>query len=271
VCAEVLACIEALGATAQIIDVADDWLLDCDAAASAVGPRTKAIVFPYVMGIWRDIGELSKSGVPVIEDCAQYFPMEGKDLQGSLTVYSFEATKMMTSGEGGLVLSRSPLFADVLPRLKRFGDSPYRLNLYPMSDLLASLALSQLSRLPQFLARRRAIADLYFEWLADVPGLVLPHVLRRRSIFFRFPIRLTGPLHGKLDALMAAMNTRGVVARRPVDLPLHRMRTSASRCANADRLWDSTISIPLYPDLSDSQARTVALVLREAAAAVRGR
>lgn len=271
VCAEVLACIEAVGATARIVDVADDWLLDYDAAELAIGPRTKAIVLPYVMGIWRDFRVLADAGIPLIEDCAQYFPPSGRGLQGALCVFSFEATKFITCGEGGMVVSLNTAYDSILRSLKRFGDSPYRLNLYPLSDLLSSLALSQLARLPEFLVRRRVVADLYFELLADVPGLELPHSLRERSVFFRFPIRLTGQLQGKLDAIIRGMSDRGVVARRPVDLPLHRMRKPASPCSNADRLWEGTLSIPMYPALSDSQARTVAGALRAAvSAATRG-
>ena len=265
VCAEVLASIESLGATPVIVDVEQDWLLDSEAAKAVICAQTKAIIVPYVMGIWRDFRDLAACGIPLVEDCAQYFPSLRSNHQGTLGVYSFEATKMITSGEGGLLVSLDPKFDHLLRAFKRFGDSPYRLNLYPLSDLLASVATSQLERLPELLARRRSLAEMYFERLADIPGLDLPFRIQSRSAFFRFPIKLRGHLKGRLDAVIAGMRQRGVTARRPVDLPLHRMRLPNMPCPNAEEHWNDTLSIPLYPALTDSEARTVTDALREVA------
>ncbi|MGH9904151.1 MAG: DegT/DnrJ/EryC1/StrS family aminotransferase, partial [Pyrinomonadaceae bacterium] len=208
VCAEVLATIEAIGATALIVDVEDDYLMSVSAARVAQTVQCKAIVFPYVMGIWRDVTPFREFGLPIIEDCAQFIPDETMNfggVRGDLAIFSFEATKLITSGEGGMVVARDKKLANRLEAVKRYGETNYKLNLYPLADLLAALALSQFSSLRQFLHRRRELANKYFEKLAGVSGISLPQGLRNRSIFFRFPVRLADHLAGKLEQLIAEL------------------------------------------------------------------
>lgn len=99
VCAEVLGVVESLGATARLVDIADDYLINANATAAAITPRTRAIIVPYVMGIRTDIEPLRTHGVPIIEDLAQWLgPVRA--FKGDIQVFSFEATKVVAAGEG---------------------------------------------------------------------------------------------------------------------------------------------------------------------------
>jgi UDP-4-amino-4-deoxy-L-arabinose-oxoglutarate aminotransferase len=264
VCAEVLATIEALGATAVIVDVSEDYLIDIDEARRARTPRCKAVVVPYVLGIFRDIAPLRSLGLPLIEDCAQFMPDRPDALKGDLAIFSFEATKVIAAGEGGLVLCRTESIGARLGALKRFDGGRFKLNLYPLSDILAALALSQLSAVPAFLARRRGIAKEYLDGLRDLDTLYLPSTFVGSSMFFRFPIRVRGKLQGKVAAMIEALKVRGVSARKPVDPPLHHLRSGSPSCECADALYDSTLSIPLYPALTQSDVAQVIAAVRGA-------
>jgi perosamine synthetase len=122
-----------------------------------------------------------------------------------------------------------------------------------LSDLAAALGRSQLARYPAFLTRRRALADRYFEALSDVIA-VLPHRVRERSVFFRFPLRSAG----NFEELRAGFSQDGVQVRRGVDTLLHRsLALDGSRFPGAERAFRETLSIPLYPALTDDEAARV--------------
>jgi len=259
VCAEVLGVVEAAGATARIVDVDDDYLISVPRTADAIGPKTRAIVVPYVLGMTRDMAALRALGIPVIEDFAQSItaPEVSLPAVGDLAVFSFEATKVVTGGEGGMVLAYREDLAGRLRAAKRYRDTPYKLNLYPLSDLQASLVRVQIERLPEMVARRRLLAQRYIEALTHLPGIGMPANAAGPSMFYRFPLRLAEPDDTRLNALIASFGHRGVSVRRPVDCLLHRLACSPGDYPVAERLYDCTLSIPLYPALTDQDQAIV--------------
>lgn len=265
VCAEVLAVTLHLAARPVIVDVAEDYLLDVEATSKAISPQTKALILPYTLGIFRDPTPFAELGVTVIEDCAQFVdptPYRVSRILGQLAVYSFEGTKIMTSGEGGMVVTDDAVMSEHLAEMKRFGGSNFKLNLFPLSDLQASLASSQLARLSQILARRMEIAQTYFAALADLPNVQLPSEFRERSLFFRFPIQLKNMAEARVDRLMDEFGRRGVIVRRPVTPLLNSFVPPFAPTPTAIRLQAETISIPLYPALRDAEVDQVIDVTR---------
>jgi UDP-4-amino-4-deoxy-L-arabinose-oxoglutarate aminotransferase len=257
VCPEVLAVVETLGARAVLIDCGDDWLLDMEQAAGLVTSATRAVVLPYTMGI-APADDPRALGIPVVEDLAPWFG-DGAAPRGDVQVFSFEATKMLAAGEGGMVVARDPALATRIAAQKRIDGSPYKRNLYPLSDLQAALALSQFSRVDQALARRTALAARYLDGLAGCAAR-LPTLLADRSAFFRFPLLL--PAEMDLDAVVAAFAAEGVAVRRPVDRLLHQLRPAGRRFPVAESLHARTLSIPLYPAMTDSDADCVIAAAR---------
>lgn len=271
VCAEVLGVIEALGATPVIVDTGADYLLDPNRVREALSPRSAAVVLPFLAGRAVDPARYRAAGVPVVLDLAQYLPPAIDPAvdpdrrpsplpEGDVTVFSFEATKVIAAGEGGLVLTRRPDLARTLATAKRLDQTPYKLNLYPLSDLQATLALSQLTQAPEFLARRRVLAARYREGLADVPGMV-PVPPTEDGIDYRFLIRLMGDR--TTDGVIAACAGAGVAVRRPVADLLHHLRPERARpCPTAEALHRNTLSLPLYPSLTDAEQERVITTLR---------
>lgn len=260
VCPEVLAVVEDIGATPTLVDVKDDYLVAPDEVADACTERTAAIIVPYLFGTKPELDRLEYLGLPVIADWAQYIPSRGGEpCRADAKILSFQATKVLTAGEGGAVLADESLAANIA-RLKTVDDSQYKKNLYPLSDLQAALAKSQLDRIDVMLARRKSIADRYFAELGTLRSLRLPVSFRDRSIFFRYPVVIRETTN--LDNLIARFHKEGVAVRRPVDMMLHQLRGSSRCFPVAERLFAMTLSLPLYPAMSDQDVEKVIAVAR---------
>jgi perosamine synthetase len=258
VCRAVWDAVRAIGATPVLCDVAEDWCMNADTVKPVLTNRTKAIIVVHTFGIVADIEPICALGVPVIEDCSQSFGAKHKGTLagtfGRLCILSFHATKLLTTGEGGMVLTNDMGLACRLRALK-CGDEEHSTTRYrlPMSDLQAVLGLSQLQSYETFMTRRREIADFYFAELKDL-RVILPFAVADRSIFFRFPLRVNTGFEGVRLAFAAA----GIQVRRGVDTLLHqtmRMKSSSFPCA--ERCYAETVSIPLYPALRDNQCQTI--------------
>src|SRR5262249_50955061 len=129
-----------------------------------------------------------------------------------------------------------------------------------LTDLQAALGRSQLARLDEFLARRRAIAQRYRAVLAGA-RCVVPDDAGAAHVYHRFIVLVERPV----DLVIAAMAKRGVTARRPVFRPIHEA-LGAPGYPEAERLWQHAVSLPCYPALSDADVDVVAAALVEALA-----
>jgi dTDP-4-amino-4,6-dideoxygalactose transaminase len=252
------------GATAVLAD-ADPATLTLSPvdAARRLGRRTRAIIVPHAFGLAVDLAPFEALGVPVIEDCAQALGARvGGRAAGSLgrlAVCSFYATKLMTTGEGGMVLGPPHLVA----RIRDLRDYDERVDLVPrgnakLTDFQAALGRSQLGRLGVFIGRRRAVAAAYRRRLADLPCR-LPADVGERHVYHRFVVSVEAPV----EALLGAMGARGVTARRPVFRPLHRA-LGLGGYPEAERLWSACVSLPCYPSLTEDEVATVAAAFAEA-------
>ncbi len=265
VCCALLNAVNYTGATPVLADIRPDT---CNLAAADVKkrltPKTKAIIVPHLFGLAADLDSLLALEVPLIEDCAQALGSEYAQRPvgtfGVAAIYSFYATKVITTGEGGMVVASSKEFAERIRDLKTYDqkdDYQIRFN-YKMTDIQAALGLVQLERLDTLIGRRRAVARQYtsaFEALglnlpADDPG----------HIFFRYVIGLN------TDSLswIQALAREGIGSDRPVHLPLHRQLKSTG-CPVAEKAWKNSLSIPIYPSLTDEEITRVIDAVRATA------
>lgn len=257
VCPGVMEAVRTAGAEPVLCDVGPEWVMTPDSAAAVVSRRTAAIIVPHMYGIFADVRAFRHFGVPLIEDAAQAIGRRGRPIEGDVAVFSFHPTKCLTTGEGGMVVSQDERIAAAARRL-RDGDithaSAARI-LSPMSDLAASVGLAQLGRYEMFLNRRRDIAEQYLRKLGRFLSASHERLLRQRSMFFRFPL-----LFGAgFVAAEEQFRKQGVIVRRGVDRLLHRMLgLSDEPFPNAVRLFETTVSLPIYPALEDHEVRIVA-------------
>jgi len=250
ICSSVLNAVNYTRTKPVLVDInEDDFNISLADTRRKITKRTKAIIVPHLFGYAADIRGLRKLGIPIIEDCAHSIgaTYQGKKLGsfGVLTFYSFYATKMMTTGYGGMVVSGDRRLLDKIRDLREFDnrdDYKPRYNCQ-MSDLAAGLGLVQLKRLPGFIRRRQAIARRY-EQAFGFPG-----ASHNRGVFFRYPVRVDD-----VNWAIKRLAGKGIEAKRPVYKPLHRyFGFTANGFPMTEKLYESTLSIPIYPALGDRQ------------------
>jgi perosamine synthetase len=255
------------GATPVLAD-ADPETLGLSAAdvARRRTARTRAVVVVHPFGRAIDLDAFEAPGVALLEDCAQTLgaTVGGRPVgaRGGLTVCSFYATKLLTTGEGGAVVGD----AHLVERARAARDYDERADLaprfnYKMTDMQAALGRSQLGRLDGFIARRRALATRYRTALARAPRCRVPPDVGDQHVYHRFVVAIERPL----APVLAHLERRGVAARRPVFRPIHQA-LGLSGYPNAERLWAECLSLPCYPLLTDDQVDAVATALAEALA-----
>ena len=254
VCRSVLRAVRLLDAYPVLCDVdPDSWNMSPGTVAPCVSSRTAAIIVVHIFGNPVRADGFRQFGVPIVEDCAQAFGAEidGNNVGaiGDAGMYSFHATKCLTTGEGGMVVARDER---VLRRARAlYADEPERWGV--LSDYSAALGLAQLERYPRFLERRREIATRYAQELVGLP-VRLPD--NSGSMFFRYPIRV----EREFDGLRQRFATHGVQVRRGVDELLHRsLGMTRADFPNAEHEYARTLSLPIYPALTDKDVRRVVL------------
>lgn len=256
-CTAVLNAVRLAGAVPVLVDAEPGGFNLCPRDVHArLTSRTRAVVVAHMFGDPAPLEPFLGLGVPVVEDCSQSFGARAGEAitgaAGAVAICSFYATKVITTGHGGVVASRDP------ERLARVRDLVHhdqrddwrpRFN-YLMSELPAALGLWQLARLPGFLERRRALARYYDEQLGA------RHVPRPVStIHYRYVLRANAA-----DPLMAALDAEGVDSRRPVYRPLHHYVGGVYPHAQVN--YEQVVSLPLYPALTDGEAERVVDAVR---------
>jgi dTDP-4-amino-4,6-dideoxygalactose transaminase len=174
--------------------------------------------------------------------------------QGTVGIFSFYATKMLTTGEGGMVTASDTALLERIRDLREYDE---REELTPrfnakLTDMQAALGRAQLARLDAFIARRREVARFYRERLRSVPCELPADDADGRHVYYRFVIRV----RQDVEPLIERLGALGVQCRRPVFAPLHRLLRLSGFPA-ADRLWEESLSLPCYPSLTDSEAQQV--------------
>lgn len=264
VCTALLQAVRYVGATPVIADIdPETHSLDPRELKKRISPRTRAMILPHLFGLPADLDEILALGIPVIEDCAQSL---GSRYQGRLTggfgtvaVFSFYATKMIATGEGGMVLSDREDLLDTVRDLRDYDEKngdKVRFN-YKMTDMEAALGISQLAKLPSFIMKRKEIARLYSSVLRGQEGSAHAPTDDRDHIYYRYVLRTR-----HLPEFLAAMNARGIECRRPVFRPLHRY-LGLKGYPESDKAWEESVSIPIYPSLADGDIQQITEALQD--------
>jgi dTDP-4-amino-4,6-dideoxygalactose transaminase len=271
VCAAPWLAIQRVGAMPRLVDIElDTFNIDPSAVRQALTSKTKALLVPHLFGLPADLTALERLGIPIIEDCAQTLGAreQGRPVGsvGVLTVCSFYATKLLCTGEGGMVLSRDKSLLERARMLREYDEAPSLQSAATnakMTDLQAAIGLAQLNRLTFFLERRSWLADEYRATLNGI-GLRQPIVPPGRThVYYRFVVRIPD-LRDQVDGVsnwIARFERHGVQCRKPVFRSLHRYLEldGFSASEEAER---TALSIPLFPSLTDEDVAQVRLALR---------
>ena len=287
------------GAKPVFVDVEPaTGLMDLDLLERAITPRTKAIIAVHLYGQMIDMKRLKeiadRRGVRIIEDCAHAIESERDGVRpGQLSdasCFSYYATKNITCGEGGSVVTNSPAVNDRLRLLRQHGLSSNAADRYSggykhwdiellgwkynMTNLQAALLIGQIDRIESLWQKREAVARRYeagFEGVASVSyPVVLPGVKSARHLFTIWvePSRRDEVL-ADLQARQVgvAVNYRAVHLLKFYQEQLHLTRGTFPV---TERIGDSTITLPLFPSLpQDEQDYVIESVKASVASATR--
>jgi perosamine synthetase len=212
------------------------WNMDPERVAEAITPRTKGIVVAHLYGHPVDMDPIlelaERHGLWVIEDAAEAHGATYRDRIvgsiGSLATFSFYGNKIITSGEGGMVVCNDDDLATLVRQLHGQGQDPNRRYWFPMvgfnyrmTNIEAAIGLAQLERIDWHLSRRREIVGWYREELAGEEGIELsPEEPWARSAFWIACAVLNEQRFGPRDEVMVALDGAGIETR-PFFYPLH--------------------------------------------------
>lgn len=276
------------GAIPVLADVMPETFnVDPAAVASAITPLTRAVIAIDQFGVPAEIPAVRgvTGSLPLIEDaaCALGSSLDGTPcgLLGDLGTYSFHPRKVITTGEGGMVLTRNADHASAVRTLRNHGqETPgvFR-DAGPnarLTELQAAIGRAQMAKLETLLARRRAMAEEIRAALA-LPWQRAPHgsVVNHQTLGFVLPLPAHGGLVGARNALVAALRADGIEAGA-LSHALHRLPQFARHAVNAvrrfpmaDRVVDGGVALPLHPGMSASDvSRVIDGVRRHAAWAI---
>jgi perosamine synthetase len=283
-------------AVPRFADVSHDTLnLDLQKTAEQITPHTRAILPVDYAGHPAEMNEIlqlaEKHGLTVIEDACHALGAEYRNRAvGSIahmTVFSFHPVKHVTTGEGGMVTTDSPDYAESLRRFRNHGISSnarqrqsegrwfYEMVQlgynYRLTDIGSALGFSQLKKLETNLARRHEIASRYFAAFRDLAELTLP-VTRNgvKHAWHLYPIRLNleklSAGRAEVYRALRAENIGVNVHYIPVHLhPYYRDRFGyrGGECPNAERAYERLISLPMFHAMSDEDVEDVIEAVRK--------
>jgi perosamine synthetase len=196
---------------------------------------------------------------------------------GRIGCFSFYANKVITTGEGGMIVTDDDALAERARRLKDLAHAPGRRFLhtelaynYRMTNVQAAIGLAQVEEIERFIALKRKMADAYGRLLAGIPGLTLPvEKPWARSVYWMYAVVVEDGFGMSRDDLMAGLKERGVDTRT-FFIPVHRQPLFADNpdyaeadCPVADELGKKGFYLPSGLALKPAQMKAVAEAVRE--------
>lgn len=282
-----------LGADPVFADIDERTLnISPESIEKAITPKTKAIMPVHVGGLPCDMDAIlaiaKKHGLKVVEDAAHAFPVRYKGrmigaLDSDAAVYSFYATKTITTGEGGMVVTKNK---DMVKRIKTMrlhgidrdaydrytSEKPawyyeivapgYK---YNMSDIMASMGIHQLKKAERMKARRREIAMRYTEALQRLP-LTLPYLPAEDedNAWHLYPVHIRKDAPIMRDEFIKQMSFSAKIGCSVHFIPLHlqpyyrdKYGLTPQMFPCATEAFESEVSLPIYPKMTDEDVEYV--------------
>lgn len=284
----IISCVSAIikaGATPVLVDAEwQTWNMDVSQIESKITPKTKAIMVVHIYGLSVDMDpvlELAKKyNLKIIEDAAEAHGQtyKGKPCGsfGDVSVFSFYPNKLITTGEGGMLVTNNQQLFERFKSLRnlcfvpdnRFVHEELGWNMR-MTNLQAAIGLAQLERWEEHLTRKKEIGKKYTELLNDQVGLILP--LQKtdysENVYWVYAVLLkSSSLSAK--AVMKQLAEKGI-GTRPFFYPIHLQPVLIKKglflnesYPNAEKMYQKGFYLPSGLALTDNQLRTVVDVLK---------
>lgn len=279
-------CAEYVGAKAIFADVeASTYNLDPAAFEAAITPRTRAVVVVHLFGLAAKMDEIlaiaRRHGLAVIEDaaCAVGTTYCGRPVGtfGNIGCFSFHPRKIITTGEGGMVTTNEAVLANKIRSLRNHGatgvprgmdsSKPYAMSSFDMlgynlrlSDIQASIGIAQMAKLDPLLTERKRLAKFYTALLTGVDEVATPSAPSGCGHTYQsYVIRVLRGGRSRRDTIMERLD-EDRIQTRPGTHAVHRLGYYASKYAiepsrypNAASSEDTTITLPVFPGMTEEQ------------------
>jgi perosamine synthetase len=275
------------GATPVLVDSDPvTWNMDLQQVEAKITSATRAIMAVHVYGLPVDMDRVlalaREHGLLVIEDAAE---MLGQTVRGrpcgqfgAVSVFSLYPNKLVTAGEGGVLVTSSDRLAARLRSLRNLCFEPGRRFVhhelgwnYRMSNVQAAVAVAQLEQLPSFVERKRRMGALYTRLLAGCPGLALPppRADHAESIYWVYGVLATEDASLSAEQIQRRLEQQGI-GTRPFFWPMHEQPVfrkmglfAGEQHPVAERLARRGFYLPSGLGLTEEQIHHVAARLRE--------
>lgn len=264
----------------------DTWNIDPDLIEPLITPRSRAIIPVHLFGHPARMDKIMeiarRHNLLVIEDCAESHGATWKGKMtggfGDMACFSFYVNKVITTGEGGMVVTNDAKLAERLRLLRNLAfTKPRFLHELPgynfrMTGYQAAMGLAQFARIDDIIAQKRRVAHTYNRFLKDVPGLQLPPELAEaRNVYWMYAIAV-GPEFGiTRDQLAQTLAAQGIETRTffcPMNRQPFLKRQAGFReipCPVADRIWESGLYLPSANRLDEDAIAYIASAVGAAA------
>lgn len=259
------------GATPVFVDSErESWNIDPNKIADAITSKTKAIFAVHLYGHPAKMDQLraiaDEHNLLLLEDAAEAHGACYKDRRvGALSdaaVFSFYGNKIITTGEGGIIITNNKEWAErafFLENQGRYNDNPYwhpevGFN-YRMTNIQAAIGLAQLEQIDAMIAIRRQNAAHYNRRLADVPGLTLPpEAAWAKNVYWMYSVLVEDEFGMTRDDLRAKLRQTGIDSR-PFFYPVHTlpMYNTGQSLPIAEELGQRGINLPSAATLTSEQ------------------
>ncbi len=273
-----------LGAKPVFVDADPvSWTMDAHQVEARIGPRTKAILAVHIYGHPCDMDALRAIAVRrrllLLEDAAEAHGAEVRGRRtgalGDVAAFSFYANKILTTGEGGMVVTSDADLAARARALKNmsFGPTPETRFVheglgfqYRMTNLQAAIGVAQLEHADSAVAAKIEVARLYDDALDGIPGLHRPRTHAwAKNVFWVYGVLVDEDFGLPREEVQRRLDARGIETRTFFH-PAHRQKTCADAAKErhpvADRLWEQGFYVPSYARMPESVVARVADALR---------
>lgn len=262
------------------------WSMDLDLVESLITPKTKAIIPVHLYGHPVDMDRLMqiahKHNLIVIEDAAEAHgaTCRGKMIGsfGDMACFSFYANKIITTGEGGMVLTDNKTYADKLKLLRnlaftqpRFRHEEAGFN-FRMTGYQAAMGLVQVKKLDQILEDKIRMARTYDKHLQSIEGIQIPYTMQwAKNVFWMYGIVVNPDKFGvSRDELVQRLKQAGIDTRTffcPMNIqPCLQSRKGFRQidCPVAEMLWENGLYLPSSTQLTEAQIADISEEVRKA-------
>lgn len=274
VCSALLNAINMIGGKPVLVDVKDqNFNINWELVDERINSNTKAILVPHIHGMPSYVPGSEYKGVPIIEDCATAIGSYVKNDKGTyehvgnisvLSITSFYATKFCSMGYGGFVMTKREDIANSVLNYREFDcveEYKPRFN-FQVSDLNAALGRSQLQKADSFLKRREYIRSRYDE-VFDSKGIKRQTPLVDcKYNNYRYIIRFSSEERERFSSYLLEKGIKTIVPIESYELLHNYMKLSSKEFQTAENITKTTLSVPIYPALSDNEIDYITEIIK---------